>query len=52
MGLLHKALQEIEWMENANPKERFILQEKAGLLAKLGLWEDWEAVDKKLKATD
>ena len=39
----------IERLEKSNPKERFILEEKQEILAKLGLWEDWKAVDQKLK---
>ena len=48
-GLFHRALEMIELLEKSNPKERFILEEKQEILAKLGLWEDWKAVDQKLK---
>ena len=51
-GLFHEALEMIERLEKSNPKERFILEEKQEILARLGLWEDWKAVDKKLKVVN
>lgn len=49
-GISHRALEEIERLEKADPDNRFILEEKAELLADVGLTEEWQAVTRKLEA--
>jgi len=49
-GMSQRALEEVEKLEKARPDERFILEEKAELLAKMGLREEWEAVNRKIES--
>lgn len=49
-GLYHKALGELDVLEKGNPGERFILEEKREIFAKIGFWKKWEEVNQKLNA--
>lgn len=49
-GLYHEALGEFEALERVTPGERFILEGKREVYAKLGFWKKWEEVNKKLVA--
>jgi hypothetical protein len=49
-GLYHKALDELDALEKGNPGERFILEKKREIFAKIGLWKQWEEVNQKLNA--
>jgi hypothetical protein len=49
-GLYHRALGELDALERENPRERFALQEKREIFAKMGFWRKWEAVNQKLNA--
>jgi len=47
-GLYHMALERLDGLEKKNPKDRFVLEEEREIFAKIGLWKDWEEVDRKL----
>ena len=49
-GLYHEALGELDSLERKNPGERFILEEKRKIFAKIGFWKKWEEVNQKLTA--
>jgi len=49
-GLYHKALDELDALEKGNPGERFILEKKREIFAKIGFWKQWEEVNQKLNA--
>ena len=51
-GLYHDALAALETLEKENPGERFILEGKLEIYAKLGLWKKWEDVNQKLNALE
>jgi hypothetical protein len=47
-GLYHLALDELDAWEAMEPGERLVLEEKREILAKIGLWKQWEEVNQKL----
>jgi hypothetical protein len=47
-GLYHMALERLDTLEKKNPMERFILEEKGEIFAKMGFWKKWEEVNRKL----
>jgi hypothetical protein len=47
-GLYHMALERLDALEKKNPAERFILEEKGEIFAKIGFWKKWEEVNRKL----
>ena len=49
-GLYHEALGEFDSLERKNPGERFILEQKREIFAKIGFWKQWEEVNQKLSA--
>jgi len=49
-GLYHRALLELDALERESPGERFILEEKREIFAKIGYWKKWEEVNQKLTA--
>jgi hypothetical protein len=49
-GLYHKALGELDALERGHPGERFILEQKREIFAKIGFWRKWEEVNQKLNA--
>jgi len=49
-GLYHMALERLDTLEKKNPVERFILEEKREIFAKIGFWKKWEEVNQKLNA--
>jgi hypothetical protein len=49
-GLYHAALERLDGLEAKNPGNRFVLEEKREILAKIGLWKQWEEVNRKLAA--
>jgi len=49
-GLYHKALEELDALEKEKPGERFILEEKREIFAKIGFWKKWEEVNQRLNA--
>jgi hypothetical protein len=49
-GLYHRALLELDALEGESPGERFILEEKREIFAKIGYWKRWEEANQKLNA--
>jgi hypothetical protein len=49
-GLYHEALGEFDSLERKNPGERFVLEQKREIFAKIGFWKQWEEVNQKLIA--
>ena len=49
-GLYHKALEELDALDRENPGERFILEKKREIFAKIGFWKKWEEVNQRLNA--
>ena len=49
-GLYHMAMERLDGLELKNPKDRFVLDEKKEIFAKIGLWKNWEEVNRKLAA--
>jgi hypothetical protein len=49
-GLYHRALLELDALERESPGERFILEEKREIFAKIGYWRRWEEVNQRLNA--
>jgi hypothetical protein len=49
-GLYHMALERFDGLEARIPGDRFVLEEKKEIFAKIGLWKDWEEVNRKLAA--
>jgi hypothetical protein len=49
-GLYHRALLELDALERESPGERFILEEKREIFAKIGYWKKWEEANQKLNA--
>lgn len=49
-GLYHKALGELDVLEKGNAGERYILEEKREIFAKIGFWRKWEEVNQRLNA--
>lgn len=47
-GLYHMALERLDTLEKKKPVERFILEEKREIFAKIGFWKKWEEVNQKL----
>lgn len=47
-GLYHRALVQLDALEKENPGERFIMEEKGEIFAKIGLWRKWEEINRKL----
>jgi len=47
-GLYHRALVQLDELEKENPGERFIMEEKGEIFAKIGLWRKWEEINRKL----
>jgi len=47
-GLYHMALERLDTLEKKNPVERFVLEEKREIFAKIGFWKKWEEVNRKL----
>jgi len=47
-GIYHMALEQLDTLEKKNPMERFILEEKAEIFAKIGFWRKWEEIKRKL----
>ncbi len=48
-GLYHEALAAFEVLGQKEPGERFILEGKREIFAKLGLWKRWEEINQSLK---
>jgi hypothetical protein len=49
-GLFHEALVVLEKLDKKKPEEKFVLEEKRSVYAKIGFWNQWEAVNQKLQA--
>jgi len=49
-GLYHMALGELDALERRHVGERFILEQKREIFAKIGFWRKWEEVNQKLNA--
>ncbi len=49
-GLYHMALGELDVLERGNPRERYILEEKREIFAKIGFWRKWEEANQRLNA--
>jgi hypothetical protein len=47
-GLYHSALVQLDALEKENPGERFIMEEKGEIFAKIGFWKKWEEINRKL----
>ena len=47
-GLYHRALVQLDALEKENPGERFIMEEKGEIFAKIGFWRKWEEINRKL----
>jgi hypothetical protein len=49
-GLYHMALERLDTLEMKTPGERFVLEEKREIFAKIGFWKKWDEVNQKLMA--
>lgn len=48
-GLYHEALGAFEALEKKRPGERFVLEGKREIFAKLGFWEEWKQMKKRIE---
>ena len=49
-GLYHQALAELEILDKTKPGERFVLEQRREIFAKIGFWKKWADVNQKLSA--